>query len=68
MRLHSALSFLRPMDYYRGDPETLPAERRRKLQTARALRKQETIKLRQRLLPFVEGRTVPYAEPAIVSL
>jgi hypothetical protein len=68
VRLHSALSFLRPVDYYRGDPEALLAERRRKLQTARELRKQENIKLRQRLLPFVEDQTVSYSEPAIVSL
>jgi len=68
VRLHSALSFLRPVDYYRGDPEALLAERRRKLQAARELRKQENIKLRQRLLPFVEDRTVSYSEAAIVSL
>ena len=68
VRLHSALSFLRPADYYRGDPEALLAERRRKLQTARELRKQENIKLRQRLLPFVEDGTVPYSEATIVSL
>ena len=42
-RLHSSLSFLRPVDYYRGDPEALLAERRRKLITARELRKQENI-------------------------
>ena len=51
IRLHSALSFLRPVDYYRGDPEALPAKRRGKLPTARGLRKQENIKLRQRLIP-----------------
>ncbi len=68
VRLHSALSFLRPVDYYRGNPEALLAERRRKLQTARELRKQENIKLRQRLLPFVEDQTVSYSEAAIVSL
>ena len=68
VRLHSALSFLRPVDYYRGVPEALLAERRRKLQAARELRKQENIKLRQRLLPFVEDGTVPYSEAAIVSL
>ena len=68
VRLHSALSFLRPVDYYRGDPEALLAERRRKLQTARDLRKQGNIKLRQRLLSFVEERTVPYPEAAIASL
>jgi transposase InsO family protein len=68
VRLHSALSFLRPVDYYRGNPEALLAERRRKLQAARELRKQENIKLRQRLLPFVEDQTVSYSEAAIVSL
>jgi transposase InsO family protein len=51
-RLHSSLSFLRPVDYYRGDPEALLAERRRKLQQARELRKQENLKLRQRRLPY----------------
>jgi len=40
VRLHSALSFLRPVDYYRGNPEALLAERRRRLKTARGLRNQ----------------------------
>ena len=57
-RLHSALNYLRPVDYYRGNPEVLPAERRRKLQLARSLRKQENIKLRQGLLPYPEVKTV----------
>ena len=68
IRLHSALSFLRPVDYYRGDPEALPAKRRRKLPTARELRKQENIKLRQRLIPWVEEQPVSYSEATIVSL
>ncbi len=68
VRLHSALSFLRPLDYYRGNPETLLAERRRKLQAARELRKQENIKLRQRLIPWTEGQTVSYPKAASVSL
>lgn len=51
-RLHSSLNFLRPVDYYRRDPEPLLAERRRKLQTARQLRKQENLKLHQRTLPY----------------
>ena len=68
VRLHSALFFLRPADYYRGKPEALLAERRRKLQTARELRKQENIKLRQRLIPWVEDQTVSYSGAAIVSL
>lgn len=54
-RLHSALSFLRPVDWYRGNPTTLLAERRRKLETAKALRKQENLKLRQGMLPWSEA-------------
>ena len=68
VRLHSALSFLRPVDYYRGNPETLLAERRRKLITARQLRKQENIRLRQRLLPWPEAKTVSYPKKRSVSL
>ena len=34
-RLHSALGFLRPVDYYRGKPEELYAQRRQKLAEAR---------------------------------
>jgi|GEM_PF-5065810 len=56
------------VDYYRGNPEALLAQRRRKLQTARELRKQENIKLRQRLTPWVEDQTVSYSRSAIVSL
>ena len=61
-RLHSALSFLRPVDWYRGKPETLLAQRRRKLVQARELRKQENLKLRQRLIPWPQG-----PEPSLVS-
>lgn len=68
VRLHSALKFLRPVDYYRGNPETLLAERRRKLSTARVLRKQENIRLRQRLLPWPEVKTVSYPKRQNVSL
>jgi len=39
-RLHSALNYLRPVDYYEGDPEALLAERKRKL-TAAATRRKE---------------------------
>jgi putative transposase len=67
IRLHSALSFLRPVDYYRGNPEALLAERRRKLRTARELRKQENIRLRQRLLPWAEAETVTYPRRRTVS-
>ena len=57
-RLHSSLGFLRPVDFYRGNPEALQAERRRKLEQAEACRKQANFKLRQRLLPWAEAKTV----------
>ena len=59
IRLRFSLSFFRLADYYRGDPETLLAERRRRLQAARELRKQENIKLRQRLIPWPDAKTTP---------
>jgi putative transposase len=67
-RLHSALNFLRPVDYYRGNPAALLAKRRRKLVTARELRKQENLQLRQRRLPWTEARNVSYPPRASVSL
>ena len=67
-RLHSSLNFLRPADYYRGNPEALLAERRGKLTAARDLRKQENLKLRQRRLPWTKARTERYSEPGTVSL
>lgn len=66
-RLHSSLKYLRPVDYYRGDPEPLLAERRRKLQTARELRKQENIKLRQKLLPYPVEDSTGRAEKTILN-
>jgi transposase InsO family protein len=57
-RLHAALGYLRPVDWYRGEPPRLMAERRRKLSQARELRKQENLKLRQRRLPWPTERTV----------
>jgi transposase InsO family protein len=39
-RLHSALNYLRPVDYYRGNPGALLAERKRKLTAAVARRKE----------------------------
>jgi transposase InsO family protein len=39
-RLHSALKYLRPVDYYRGNPEALLAQRKRKLREAAARRRE----------------------------
>jgi hypothetical protein len=37
-KCHSALKYLRPVDYYRGSPEALLAERKRKLRETAARR------------------------------
>ena len=39
-RLHSALGYLRPVDYYLGNPQALLAERKRKLREAAARRRE----------------------------
>ena len=49
-RLHSALGFLRPLDYYYGDPKALREKRRRKLVHARHRRKEANLRIRQRTL------------------
>jgi transposase InsO family protein len=57
-RLHSALGYLCPADYYRGAPATLHEERRRKLAQARHRRREENLKLRQLTLPLREEQSV----------
>ena len=54
-RLHSALQFLRPIDYYRGHPETLLAERRRRLAEARHRRREANLEISQRTVCFESG-------------
>jgi transposase InsO family protein len=51
-QLHSALGYLRPMDYYRGDPAALHEARRRKMAEARHRRREKNLKLRQPTLPL----------------
>jgi putative transposase len=51
-RLHSSLGYLRPLDYYRGDPKSLHEARRRKLTAARHHRRERNLKLRQPTLPL----------------
>lgn len=51
-RLHSSLGFLRPVDYYRGNPKALREERRLKLAQARHRRKEQNLKIRQKSLPL----------------
>ena len=57
-RLHSALGFLRPVDYYRGNPEAMYAVRRRKLVEARHRRRERNLQLRQPTLPLTSEGTV----------
>jgi putative transposase len=57
-RLHSALGYLAPVDYYRGDPTERYAARRAKLAQARQQRKEKNLELQQRALPFTEGEVV----------
>jgi putative transposase len=57
-RLHSALGYLRPVDYYRGDPEARYADRRTKLAQARHHRRERNLQLKQRTLPLTEEETV----------
>ena len=51
-RLHSAIGYLRPIDYYRGDPARLHEQRRRKMAEARHRRRETNLKLRQPTLPL----------------
>ena len=51
-RLHSALGFLRPVDYYRGKPVAMHEARRLKLSQARHRRKEANLELKQGTLPF----------------
>jgi len=57
-RLHSALGFLRPVDYYRGKAEQMYALRRQKLAAARHRRRERNLQLRQPTLPFTSEETV----------
>ena len=53
-RLHSSLGFLRPIDYYRGEPEKLQEARRKKLAAARHRRREKNLELRQPTLPLMD--------------
>lgn len=51
-RLHRALGYLRPVNYYRGQPDELQAARRTKLTQARHRRRERNLNLKQTTLPL----------------
>jgi len=57
-RLHSSLNYLRPVDYYRGDPEKLLEERRVKLAIARHIRREKNLQLKQKSIPLIKKEFV----------
>jgi putative transposase len=59
-RLHSALGYLRPIDYYRGKPSEQHEARRQKLSQARHRRKEANLGLRQQTLPLKSLGDCPF--------
>ncbi len=55
-RLHSALGYLPPWEFYRGEPSRRFEERRIKLSQARHRRRERNLELRQGTLPLEGGR------------
>lgn len=51
-RLHSALGYLPPAVYYRGNPNAHHEERRRRMAEARHRRKEKNLELKQRTIPY----------------
>lgn len=58
VRLHSALGYLPPREYYRGDPSERYETRRVKLSQARHRRRERNLQLRQGTLPLERGEAV----------
>ena len=58
-RLHSALGFLRPQDYYRGQPSDLYEARRKKLAEARHRRREKNLGIKQTTLPLEADQSAP---------
>jgi putative transposase len=51
-RLHSALGYLPPAVYYRGNPKERHEGRRRRMAKARHRRKEKNLELKQRTIPY----------------
>jgi len=57
-RLHGALGYLPPWEFYRGEPSRRFEERRIKLSQARHRRRERNLQLRQGTLPLERGEAV----------
>jgi transposase InsO family protein len=60
-RLHSALGYLRPVDYYRGEPAVQHEARRLKLAQARHRRRERNLQVGQGTLPYAAAGSVANA-------
>lgn len=68
VRLHSALGYPPPREYYRGEPARRFEERRVKLSQARHRRRERNLKLRQGTPPRETGEAVSSNRGPIVPL
>jgi len=59
-RLHSSINYLRPVDYYRGNPEKLLEERRVKLAIARHIRREKNLQLKQKSIPLIKKESFSF--------
>jgi transposase InsO family protein len=57
-RLHSALGYLPPVEYYRGDPARRQEGRRQKMAEARHRRRERNLQMKQGTLPYTAEGTV----------
>ena len=64
-RLHSALGYLPPWEFYRGEPSKRFDERRVKLFQARHHRRERNLRLRQGTLPLEGGEAVSSPKAAL---
>lgn len=62
-RLHSSLNFLRPIDYYRGNPEKLLEERKFNIFQARLKRREQNMNITQKTIPLTARLSSPKSEP-----
>lgn len=60
-RLHSSLGYLRPADYYRGDPKAKQKTRRLKMSQARHRRRERNLELPQGTLPYTASEPIATA-------